>query len=211
MTEDFSFGAHIDFTFRWPYGGTQVVVAGAWDNWAGRTALVRGADGTWEARMHLPARTYQYKFVVDGQWCYDVRRPTAGDDRGNVNNVLDGPFLLGAAAAKELERKTLACAAERDPAAGAIAKTKFAYLGFSRFGGDCAEHYPWHGEWELALNKPEQVVERGRWGFTAVGAQRCKMAFEGAGVRHFGISTAVYDRQSFQLSTNAGLVFSRHL
>eukprot|EP01123_Difflugia_compressa_P004626 TRINITY_DN1607_c0_g1_i1.p1 TRINITY_DN1607_c0_g1~~TRINITY_DN1607_c0_g1_i1.p1 ORF type:complete len:239 (+),score=69.37 TRINITY_DN1607_c0_g1_i1:128-844(+) len=31
---------------------------------------------------------YEYKFVVDGHWCYDARKPQVTDPHGNINNTI---------------------------------------------------------------------------------------------------------------------------
>jgi len=38
--------------------------------------------------MPLEPGIYQFKFVVDGIWCFDIERDVVEDDVGNVNNVV---------------------------------------------------------------------------------------------------------------------------
>ena len=107
----------------WPYGGHEVFVVGSWSGWREREQL--GADG--RVRLQLPRGFHTYKFVVDGRWCYDVLKPRATDDCGNVNNVLCVP--RGEAAVETLP---LACgraraalwAAQREACVRALAKRR---------------------------------------------------------------------------------------
>ncbi|GAA5814688.1 hypothetical protein MFLAVUS_008187 [Mucor flavus] len=68
--------------FVWPFGGTDVKLTGTFDNWQASIqmtpvnisnlndnifhVIVKGLD---------LSKDIQYKFVVDGEWCYDMRRP----------------------------------------------------------------------------------------------------------------------------------------
>ncbi len=50
-----------------------VFVAGTFNEWKpDATALVRDNEGTWQGLMKLPPGHYEYKFVVDGQWCCEL-------------------------------------------------------------------------------------------------------------------------------------------
>lgn len=47
-----------------------VCVAGTFNDWnPTSTPLIRQADGTWTVTLDLPPGRYEYKFVVDGEWC----------------------------------------------------------------------------------------------------------------------------------------------
>eukprot|EP01123_Difflugia_compressa_P014328 TRINITY_DN728_c0_g1_i1.p1 TRINITY_DN728_c0_g1~~TRINITY_DN728_c0_g1_i1.p1 ORF type:complete len:1143 (-),score=308.56 TRINITY_DN728_c0_g1_i1:108-3536(-) len=72
---------------QWKYGGSHVSVAGSFNNWNIAAMSKRGYQ--WEAKFNLPAgRPYQYKFVVDGVWCYDIEKELTDDGSGNINNVV---------------------------------------------------------------------------------------------------------------------------
>uniref|UniRef100_A0A6B2LC84 AMP-activated protein kinase glycogen-binding domain-containing protein n=2 Tax=Arcella intermedia TaxID=1963864 RepID=A0A6B2LC84_9EUKA len=45
-------------------------------------------DSKWVLSLYLQEGSYQYKFIVDGKWCYDILKPTQKDPLGNINNVL---------------------------------------------------------------------------------------------------------------------------
>ena len=60
-----------DVTFCYD-GGAQVQLYGSWDSWAAGKDMQKNADGIWTVTLQdlLPG-TYEYKFVVDGQWIKD--------------------------------------------------------------------------------------------------------------------------------------------
>jgi 5'-AMP-activated protein kinase regulatory beta subunit len=37
----------------------------------------------------LEPGVYQYKFIVDGEWCFSPDDEITTDDKGNLNNVID--------------------------------------------------------------------------------------------------------------------------
>jgi len=71
----------------WPYEGKDVYVVGSWSDWRDRVYM--GEEK--RVRLQLPRGFHTYKFVVDGRWFYDMLRPQATDDCGNINNVLCVP------------------------------------------------------------------------------------------------------------------------
>jgi len=47
-----------------------VFLAGTFNDWSPTAApMQRDPDGRWTLSLDLAAGTYEYKFVVDGQWC----------------------------------------------------------------------------------------------------------------------------------------------
>ena len=54
--------------FVWTSPAHSVYVTGAWDEWRTKIALARGDHGRFRAIFCLPLGTYQYKFIVDGNW-----------------------------------------------------------------------------------------------------------------------------------------------
>lgn len=52
---------------------TSVFVAGSFNDWRPDvTALhLDKSDGQWSGTLALPPGRYEYKFVIDGQWCCD--------------------------------------------------------------------------------------------------------------------------------------------
>lgn len=56
--------------FVWSFGGSSVYVTGAWDDWRVKAALSRTSPTDFTAVLALPVGTFQYKFIVDGNWKY---------------------------------------------------------------------------------------------------------------------------------------------
>jgi 5'-AMP-activated protein kinase, regulatory beta subunit len=82
-----SLGSIVPTIFTWTFGGHAVSVTGAWDNWADKVPLARsGAEHS--AVISLPVGSFQYKFIVDGNWKHSPSLPTETDQHGNLNNVV---------------------------------------------------------------------------------------------------------------------------
>lgn len=65
----------------------QVAISGNFTNWQQVPMFAKG-DGNWGIQYKLPKGTYQYKFVVDGEWMADPGNFRAEMDSGqNVNSV----------------------------------------------------------------------------------------------------------------------------
>uniref|UniRef100_A0A7S0FXE8 Tyrosine specific protein phosphatases domain-containing protein n=1 Tax=Pyrodinium bahamense TaxID=73915 RepID=A0A7S0FXE8_9DINO len=70
-------------------GASTVQIAGLDVGWGNRLPLEKDAvTGQFVLTRGLPAGTYQYKFIVDGEWLACPELPTV-DDNGNLNNVLE--------------------------------------------------------------------------------------------------------------------------
>jgi len=65
--------------FRWHYEGDEVRVAGTFNKW-NQISI--------NEPVSLAPGKYEYKFNVDGTWCYDVLSPTCDDNCGGFNNVI---------------------------------------------------------------------------------------------------------------------------
>ncbi|MBI2896254.1 MAG: hypothetical protein HYY06_22035 [Deltaproteobacteria bacterium] len=68
-----------------------VQIAGDFNDWGARPALLRDedGDGIWTASVPLSPGTYRYMFVVDGEWVTDPAAEAYRDDGfGNRNAVL---------------------------------------------------------------------------------------------------------------------------
>eukprot|EP00820_Chromera_velia_P026217 Cvel_34808.t1-p1 / transcript=Cvel_34808.t1 / gene=Cvel_34808 / organism=Chromera_velia_CCMP2878 / gene_product=hypothetical protein / transcript_product=hypothetical protein / location=Cvel_scaffold6103:1190-3499(+) / protein_length=387 / sequence_SO=supercontig / SO=protein_coding / is_pseudo=false len=103
--------------FRWPYNDpkSQVVVMGDFTKSAwGRQHRMAWCEARGGHVVELPLppndRVVQFKFIVDGRWVYDIKKPTINDGQGNTNNlqtwgsdIAKDPFR-----AKREERKRLA-------------------------------------------------------------------------------------------------------
>ena len=57
------------FSFHDPQA-TAVFLAGTFNDWnPNATAMERSSTGEWNVELNLEPGQYEYKFVVDGQWC----------------------------------------------------------------------------------------------------------------------------------------------
>jgi 1,4-alpha-glucan branching enzyme len=67
-----------------------VSLAGEFNNWdPTANPMEKGPDGLWHATVDLSPGSYQYKFVVDGDWVADPSNSeTIDDGYGGVNSVL---------------------------------------------------------------------------------------------------------------------------
>ena len=66
-----------------------VAVAGDFNNWNQSQFLFAKEGRDWVCRVNLPAGTYQYKFIVDGNWLTDPNNPKIIHDlRGFENSLL---------------------------------------------------------------------------------------------------------------------------
>ena len=65
-----------------------VKVAGSWNNWRPRNLIYNELDDTWQLTLNLGPGSYQYKYIVDGEWIHDPSRKCREDDMGNINNVI---------------------------------------------------------------------------------------------------------------------------
>eukprot|EP01125_Pyxidicula_operculata_P004782 TRINITY_DN1788_c0_g1_i1.p1 TRINITY_DN1788_c0_g1~~TRINITY_DN1788_c0_g1_i1.p1 ORF type:complete len:479 (-),score=99.32 TRINITY_DN1788_c0_g1_i1:217-1653(-) len=80
--------------FRWSYGGSQVSLAGTFNDWCPEKMKQGQGEGVWTLDKTLSRGSYEYKFVVDGNWCHDSAQPTISDLKGNKNNVVSIDFTL---------------------------------------------------------------------------------------------------------------------
>ena len=75
-------------------GVQEVLASGSFNDWGEDAAtatplLDDDGDNTWEVVLSLNPGSYQYKFVVDGEWLADPANPNQADDGfGGVNSVL---------------------------------------------------------------------------------------------------------------------------
>jgi len=77
---------NVDFT--WPHVGEDVSIIGSFSNWLTKIPLQK-ENGVWRTSLQLfPGSSYQYKFIVDGTWCFDSKQSTCQDSAGNTNNFV---------------------------------------------------------------------------------------------------------------------------
>lgn len=80
----------VKFSFRAPTARS-VFVVGNFNNWSlSDDNLLEKKDGHWTKTLKLKPGTYQYRFVVDGQWIEDPINPElAANPFGEFNSVVD--------------------------------------------------------------------------------------------------------------------------
>lgn len=83
----------VPVVLEWRYGGANVSVTGAWDGWTEAVGLSRdgsafGAGASFIAVLYLLPGSYQYKYLVDGNWQCNPSMETQTDALSNVNNIL---------------------------------------------------------------------------------------------------------------------------
>jgi len=78
----------VEVNIRWRGEGKNVQVAGEFSNWETKD-LQKKEDGSWMIKLNLSPGKYMYKFVVDNEWMVNQDMPTANDDQGNKNNLLE--------------------------------------------------------------------------------------------------------------------------
>lgn len=77
----------VNTVFSWPYPGNEVHLAGTFNGWKPFGPLERKNE-ILQTTIPLPPGVHQYKFIVDGRWCFDMARQTVTDPHGNINNVI---------------------------------------------------------------------------------------------------------------------------
>jgi len=71
-------------------GHSEVTLVGSWDGWIAELSLRPSAQvkDSWSASLEVVPGTYQFKFVVDGEWTTSSSWPIERDGGGNFNNIL---------------------------------------------------------------------------------------------------------------------------
>ncbi|KAI8881664.1 carbohydrate-binding module family 48 protein [Backusella circina FSU 941] len=73
----------------WNHGGKKVQLTGEFDNWTVSVDMIKDKDDRYYANLPVSqSKDIEYKFVVDGQWCFADDLPHRADWHGNINNVL---------------------------------------------------------------------------------------------------------------------------
>ncbi|WJX65112.1 hypothetical protein P8452_49809 [Trifolium repens] len=73
----------------WIHGGTNVVIAGTWNNWETAEALHNVGENSFVIDKTLPIGIYYYRFIVDGHWRHAPEFPSHFDGFGAGYNILD--------------------------------------------------------------------------------------------------------------------------
>ena len=81
---------HLEFTHP---TATGIYVAGTFNGWRwSDTPMLPVEKGRWAADLVLPAGSYEYRLVADGEWLPDpAARKTVLNPYGGVNSILEVP------------------------------------------------------------------------------------------------------------------------
>lgn len=96
MSKTKSAAPKLQFTCHAP-DAKQVNLAGTFNDWNSEaTPMAKGDDGTWTAGLDLSPGRYEFKFVIDGEWCCEASCHVNGEcmqcvsnDFGTMNCVLE--------------------------------------------------------------------------------------------------------------------------
>ncbi|KAH8551030.1 hypothetical protein BGW37DRAFT_494548 [Umbelopsis sp. PMI_123] len=82
-------------TIVWPHEGSQVQIAGTWHNWEQEDMAYDEITGHHLFHIDIAhGDTYQYKFIVDGEWCLDKDTSFVTADDGHQNHEIVGETNL---------------------------------------------------------------------------------------------------------------------
>ena len=77
----------VTFSHEAPQAGA-VFLAGEFNNWSDTASPLANKDGVWSLALDLAEGSYQYKFVVDGNWLADPNNANTSDDGFGGQNSL---------------------------------------------------------------------------------------------------------------------------
>jgi hypothetical protein len=78
-------------TIVWTHGGSQVQLAGSWTNWEQQDMKFDQSTGFHTYQVDVaPGDAYQYKFIIDGNWCLDQDIPSVTAEDGHQNHEIVG-------------------------------------------------------------------------------------------------------------------------
>ena len=74
------------FTLKAPDAGA-VSLVGSFNDWTpGAKPLIQGTNGVWKTSLTLTPGVYEYRYVVDGEWCDDPQCDEhSANDFGSAN------------------------------------------------------------------------------------------------------------------------------
>lgn len=79
----------VSVTFRWNFGGTNVVLVGTFCEWKNGDVMERIGDQFVVERQLERDKHFEYKFIVDNNWRFAPDQPTVKDAQNNINNYID--------------------------------------------------------------------------------------------------------------------------
>jgi 1,4-alpha-glucan branching enzyme len=78
-----------DIVFVCTFAGAEVFLAGDFNDWNPRSHRMTRRDGAFQKKLKLAPGSYEYKFVVDGEWRTDPSAPEQRPNEfGSMNSVI---------------------------------------------------------------------------------------------------------------------------
>ncbi len=78
----------VTFSF-WAPEAKEVFLTGDFNDWDPKSMpMRRDLRGTWKRQVTLKEGSYQYKYLIDGQWVHDPRKETIQNAFGTLNNLI---------------------------------------------------------------------------------------------------------------------------
>ncbi|MBK8166880.1 MAG: hypothetical protein IPK64_13135 [bacterium] len=114
----------VTFTCTEP-GAGRVCLAGEFNGWSDSANPMTKAGDVWTLKLDLAPGSYQYKFVVDGNWKQDAANPEAAPDGFGGNNSI---MKVGAGGAAAAPAAVAAAAPAAKPAAGGKCAVTFTHV-----------------------------------------------------------------------------------
>ncbi|KAM1625467.1 hypothetical protein ACFXTN_012588 [Malus domestica] len=71
----------------WPNSASEVLIAGSYDGWTTQRKMEKSRTGIFSLCLKLYPGRNEIKFIIDGKWRIDPRRPIVRNN-GYENNVL---------------------------------------------------------------------------------------------------------------------------
>ena len=83
----------VEFRFFRPHAH-HVFIVGDFNGWRGDDWPMHNENGTWIARAKLPPGSYQFRYLVDGQWFTDyAANGVQHNGFGAMNSILEIPKI----------------------------------------------------------------------------------------------------------------------
>lgn len=78
-----------EVTFKYKQArAKKIKVYGSFNGWAKGYKLKKVSKDSWQQTVELARGRHEYKFLVDGKWKYDAKRPAINDGLFSKNNVI---------------------------------------------------------------------------------------------------------------------------
>jgi 1,4-alpha-glucan branching enzyme len=75
---------------------SSVAVAGSFNGWNREVTKMRKDEtGVWRIELRLPVGYYEYKLIIDGEWCPEQQSErTAGEPVGNLYGTMNRILII---------------------------------------------------------------------------------------------------------------------